>query len=670
MKRKDKLPELLSPAGSPAAMYAAVEAGADAVYLGGRAFGARAYAKNFDAAEMAAAVTYCHLHGVKVYVTVNTLIYDREMDAAVAYGRELSAMGADAVIATDPGLMMRLRAEVPDLPVHISTQFGVHSTGGVFAGADLGATRAVLARELSLSDIRRAVEESPLEIEVFLHGALCVCHSGQCLFSSLVGGRSGNRGECAQPCRLPYGGKDRYPLSLRDLCLVRHLRELCDAGVASLKIEGRMKSPDYVYGVTKIYRRLLDEGRDGTEEDVRALAAIFSRGGFTDGYLTGNIRAPMTGVRSEEDKAQTREGGSREFLPRLTPVCAGATFRLGEPASLTLRGEGKSVTVCGDVPVPAQNAPLNTQDLTTRLCKMGGTFLSLSPSDVSIQLDEGINLPPAAINALRRAAVSAFCATGRDCPTFPPRPRPAAVRQTPWRTALFLDPALYAACGNPDGFFSLIFLPLPEHPGAAGEVCGVYLPPVIPDGEADGVRAMLHRARLSGVTHALVGNPGHLAMVKEEGLIPVGDFRLNISNACTSAYYRSLGVERQILSPELTLPMIRDIGGGTVVYGRIPLMLTERCFVRENGGCSRCGHFAFTDRRGTRFPVLREYPHRNLILNSLPTYMGDRRAELSAAGVGQEHFLFTVETPEEVAAVVRAYRAGKPLSGQVRRIGR
>ena len=305
MRRKSELPELLAPAGSFDALLAAVAAGADAVYVGGKRFGARAYAKNFDIEELALAVNYCHLRGVKLYVTLNTLIFDKEMADAVAYAKELYRIGVDALIIADVGAVAEIRRCVPDLPLHASTQMSLHSAAGVDMAEKMGCERAVVARELSLSDIKTVVEKTGVEIEVFLHGALCVCHSGQCLFSSLVGGRSGNRGECAQPCRLPYNGK--YPLSLRDLSLSLHITELIESGVASLKIEGRMKSPDYVYGVTKIYRRLLDERRNSTAAERAELKRLFSRGDFTDGYLTGKIKEPMAKKRL---RRKTMESGS------------------------------------------------------------------------------------------------------------------------------------------------------------------------------------------------------------------------------------------------------------------------------------------------------------------------------------------------------------------------
>lgn len=687
MRRKSDLPELLAPAGSAEALYAAVAAGADAVYLGGKAFGARAYAKNFDVDALADAVRYAHLHGVRVYVTVNVLIYDREREDALAYCAELYRMGVDAVIITDIGLIREVRERIPDLELHASTQMSLHNSAGVRFAASLGMTRAVVARELPLADIRRVTEESPLEIEVFLHGALCVSHSGQCLFSSLVGGRSGNRGECAQPCRLPYNG-GKYPISLCDLCLAGHIRELCDAGVSSLKIEGRMKSPDYVYRVTKMYRTLLDEHRDATGGELRELSRVFSRSGSTDGYFVGHPEHPMTGVRTAEDKEATKALGEMTFAPVRVPVRASATFRLGEPCEMTIVGEKGSVTVYGETPTTAQNSPLNPADLTTRLCKFGNTYLNLSPNDLNLTVEEGINLPPSAINALRRAAAEAYENTAREFSLSAPAAQKASLfapavkgspsvlpekaeesreKNKPFRTALFFSGKTAEEVGDVLGDFDAVFVPLFSF-AAGGVANGVYLPPVVFEHEWESVRRAVLTAAEKGARYALVGNPGALELLEGTELLPIGDFRLNITNRGSARFWRERGILRSILSPELTLPMLRDIGGGAIVSGRIPLMLTERCFVRENGGCDRCGTFSFTDRMGKKFPVLREYPHRNLILNAIPTYMGDKRGELTAARISHTHFLFTVEGEEEVRRLLSDYRRGAPLSCEVRRI--
>ena len=317
------LPELLAPAGSPEALAAAISAGADAVYLGSTQFGARAYAKNFDRPALKQAVEDAHAAGVRVYLTVNTLITDRQMRSAmdlVAYAYEV---GVDALIVADWGLAKLCRENYPDFPLHASTQCSGHNAEAAKWLSERGFSIMVAARELSADNLRRLIQESPIPIEVFVHGALCVSASGQCLFSSIVGGRSGNRGECAQPCRMQYNNKT--PLSLKDLSLATHIPELIDMGVASLKIEGRMKSPDYVYRVTSIYRRLLDERRAATPAEMKALEAVFSRQGFTDGYFVGNT-SQMNGVRSEADKSATLKAsqtiGQRASVRKepLTPI--------------------------------------------------------------------------------------------------------------------------------------------------------------------------------------------------------------------------------------------------------------------------------------------------------------------------------------------------------------
>lgn len=666
MRRKETLPELLAPAGSEEALYAAVAAGADAVYLGGKAFGARAFAQNFDEAAIGKAVAYCHLHGVRLYVTVNTLVHERELPAWLDFCRSLYCMGVDALIVTDLGGISLLRKHLPNMELHASTQMGLHNSDGVAIAKELGLSRAVVARECSLSDLSAMVENAPLELEVFLHGALCVCHSGQCLFSSLVGGRSGNRGECAQPCRLPYNNAT-YPLSLKDLSLAAHVTELIDAGVSSLKIEGRMKSPAYVYGVTKIYRRLLDEKRNATDAEARELAALFSRSGFTDGYFTGRLGG-MTGVRSEQQKEESRALLGQSFAPMRLSVFAEAVFRAGEPCSLTLTAPHKTVTVYGDVPETAIRAPLRREELCERLCKMGNTYLSLEPERLSITLSEGINLSPASINALRRKAAEAMESSVRETP-----PDDAIVSlpqraSKPLKTAVFHMPeVLFSLSEKERNALDIIFVPLLFYQEAPS-VSGVALPPVIMERERSDVQARLAAAVEKGARYALISNLSHIALCREAGLIPMGDFRMNLYNREAAAVLSDLGVERSLCSLELTVPRAAFVGG-VLAYGRAPLMLTERCFVRENAGCTACGSFSFTDRRGVRFPVLREYMHRNLIFNSVPTYMGDKKEELAQRGILHHHFIFSNETAAEIRDALEAYRKGQALQGQVRRIG-
>ena len=677
MFRKTDLPELLAPAGDREALLAAVAAGADAVYVGGKSFGARAFAKNFDIAELEDAVEYCHLHRVKLYVTVNTLVFDREMDELVSYARELWRIGVDAIITADLGAIRAIRAAVPELEIHASTQMSVHSTTGAIAAAELGCTRVVPARELSLENIKIMVNNSPTEAEVFLHGALCVCHSGQCLMSSMVGGRSGNRGECAQPCRLPYNG-GRAILSLRDLSYADHITELIESGVASLKIEGRMKSPEYVYTVVSTYRALLDGHRNATIKENDRLARVFSRGGFTDGYLIGKTKDGMTGVRSERDKENTRELVGRTFEPVRVDAKAEVVIKLGEPSRMTLTAGNRSVTVYGAEPVSAINAPLDTSGVKARLSKMGNTYLSLKVEDIDLVLDDGVNLAPSALNALRRDAAAALQSCKREMPecTTPCNENKAKADTKKRKSAIFHDPRAYSVLARKSpallSRLDIVFLPLVKIQEIENVANGVYLPPIIFDTEWETIRSMLADAAERGVKYALVGNIGHIAPVREAGLVPVGDFRLNVTNGLSLLQYSKLGVDEVILSAELTAPMARDIGGGVITCGRIPLMITERCFIRDVADCNRCAEnsVTLTDRTGARFPMRREWEHRTLIFNSTVTYMGDKRDELRRAGLLWEHFIFSSETPDEIADMLTRYDKGAPLAGAVRRMGK
>ena len=669
MKRRSPLPELLSPAGSFEALVAAVNAGADAVYFGGKTLNARTFARNFDDGEIARAILYCHLHGAKAYVTLNTLLSERELDGAIRQAEELREAGADALIVADAGLIARLSELFPDLPIHASTQASAHSTEGCDLLAKLGAKRVVLARELPLPEIVSVTENATPETEIFLHGALCVSHSGQCLFSSLVGGRSGNRGACAQPCRLPYDGRER--LSLRDLCLAPHIPALIASGVTSLKIEGRMKSPGYVYCVTKIYRRLLDEGRAATPEEIAELGRIFSRGGFTDGYLTGKTGRGMLGVRSAADKASSRETNDAAPIPPIpVPVSLACTVQPSVPATLTLSAAGRSVTVAGATPETAKSAPLEKDALAARLAKLGGTFFAADPAGIRVDLAPGLNLSPGAVNELRRAAVSAWeekerraplpCPNGQIDRPFPPSPLLSVF----CLTAEQLDaiaPLLPAGVET--------YLPVWEEIGATAPT-GVSFPAVVFDGERDELVGTAGAARERGITRALVHNVGQIALARSLGFTVIGSQRLNLTNRRAAAALAKEGLSDAILSPELPLPAAAAVGGRILAYGHIPLMLTERCFIRENFGCEKCGRTAFSDRTGAKFPLIREYPHRNQILNGVPTYLGDKQGELAAAGLRRLHLFFSVESPAEAKKVLLRFLAGEPLDGAIRRLPR
>lgn len=682
----DRLPELLSPAGSLDSLRAAINAGADAVYFGGGGFNARINADNFTNDKIKYAIELLHDNGKKAYITLNTLVCDRQIKEYLEFAEFLYRAGADALITADLGGAGVIHRVIPEFELHASTQMSGHNTEAAFFLQKLGFSRMVCAREMPKEDIAEFVRNSPIEAEVFVHGALCVCHSGQCLFSSLVGGRSGNRGECAQPCRLPYNtdhGKQKYPLSLKDLSLAEHISFLADAGVRSLKIEGRMKSPEYVYGVTKAFRTLLDCSSDATPEELARLAHIFSRGGFCDGYFEKKIDTSMLGIRSDADKQNARSVISSapesitDVKKKKIPLSVRAVIKPNEPASLELEADGSTVCVYGDIPQPALNAPLTFENVKKSLTKFGDTeFYSES---FTLDLKEGLMLPVSALNKLRRSGAESLSAlivkrksekvAKRSGEVLAYSPVSASSPKMSRKSARF-----YSSDQIPEAafeYFDIIYLPADRFDSSAN---GVIIPPVIFDSERKKVEAMLSEAALKGAEYALVGNIGALELAKKFSLIPIADLRLNACNCESVAQLEKCGFEEIILSPELTLPQIRDIKGNTscTVYGRIPLMLLEKCVIKEITDCDVCrnGKAELRDRYNVSFPVLREPPHRNIIYNSLPTYMADRQEELRKANISNMHFIFSVESKEECEKIIYAYKKGLPcpLCKKVRRI--
>ena len=560
-KRIQPLPELLCPAGSPAALDAAIEGGADAVYLGGTTFNARMNAHNFGGDALRSAVLRAHAYGVKVYLTLNTLVGDREIPAALAAAEEAANAGVDALIVADLGVAAALKRAFPTLELHASTQASSHNAESAKKLKEIGFSRIVIARETPASDLFEAVKNSPLEVEMFIHGALCVSHSGQCLFSSLVGGRSGNRGECAQPCRLPFACKKGgcpYPLSLKDLSLAEHVPALIESGVASLKIEGRMKAPEYVRDTARIWRRLLDERRAATPDEMRELASIFSRGGFTDGYYKEKIDSKMLGVRSEDDKSASRTLTPFVGITRKIPLDFAVRMKENEPIRLTVSDEKRQISVEGDIPQAALTAPLCAEHLERNLSKLGGTPYSIG--SFTVEMDDGLMLPVSRLNDLRRRAIA----------EWESNLAPKKVEKMPYvaqkshnvckkeKTARFYTPEQITPLARE--FFGRIYLPLGKETSACD---GVVLPPVIFEGDLARVGEMLSAAAAKGVRYALVGNLGHIELVKQAGLIPVGDFRFNVTNCESVCALEEMGINSLILSPELTLPQARDIKGDT-----------------------------------------------------------------------------------------------------------
>ena len=665
-KTNKKLPELLAPAGSFEALKAAIAGGADAVYFGGGDFNARINAKNFTNEELKQAIDMLHSCGRKAYITLNTLVHERELQDYLHFAEFVYKSGADALIVADIGGAEAIHRHLPDLELHASTQMSGHNLAQAELLAKHGFSRMVCARELPKDDLEHLVKNSPIEIEMFTHGALCVCHSGQCLFSSLVGGRSGNRRECAQPCRLPYknqDGEQSYPLSLKDLSLSNHITDLIDLGVHSLKIEGRMKSPEYVFGVVRAFRTLLDENRNATKSELATLAQVFSRGGFTDSYYTRNIGKNMLGIRSEEEKhvSKTALISSEkidEITPKKLPISAFSSIKLGENMTLSLTCGDVCVTAQGDAPEKAINAPLSPENIKKNLSKFGSTNFELI--NLEVEMDDNLITPISSLNALRREATrlleEALNKGNNERLGFE-----KYVAKAPNSSKKLLKTARFYSAEqitkDAKEYFDIIYLPLQNF---NGECEGIILPPVILDSELPKIEKMLEKAKSNGAKYAIVGNLGALNLAKKYDFAIHGDFRFNVYNNETVAKLQNLGIENIILSPELTIPQIRDINGdtATIVYGRIPLMLLEKCVSSEIGTCAECtdGKAILIDRRGFTFPTLREFEHRNVIYNSAPSYMADRENDLARAKITNQHFIFSIESKNEVDLVIKSYK--------------
>ena len=679
--------ELLSPAGSPESLRAAVQSGAGAVYLGWGDFNARRSAKNFSDEEFADALRYCHERGVRVFLTLNTLLTDRELPRALETATAACRMGVDSVLVQDWGLFDLLRQTLPDLPLHASTQMSLFTSGGCREMAADGCERVVIARECSAEDTAGICKSCPAEVEVFVHGALCMCYSGQCEMSALIGGRSGNRGRCAQPCRLPYGvnepAKKSYPLSLKDSCLADRLGEMAEMGVTCLKLEGRMKRPEYVAVITRIYAHLLEEGRRPTAAEKAELEQAFSRSGFTDWYWQGKHGAGMFGTRPEnaqepkelfaQAKAAYEKGDQRTV-----PVDFACTVRAGVPCALTAKTEdGHAVTVTGPVPEAARSRSVTAEELESRLRKTGGTAYRCEA--VTAEVDEGLSLPASAVNALRRDALAALTEvrttppSRRELPVPPPPAGDCAALEPQFTvsvtTAAQLTPELLAL-GPARVYVPLellsAFSGLPE---ADTEWCAI-LPRVWRDRDETELRRWLDRAKALGVTAVLAGNIGHLSLVRNLGFAVYGDYGLNVFNGRSLDYLRKKGLSSACLSFELRFAQLRDLPkclmAEAIVYGRLPLMITENCLI-ENAGECRCDRPNFlTDRTGAAFPLLPAYGHRTEIQNSRVLWLADR-PEYRRLGLSYARLRFTTETPEECVRVLRAYQTGAPAAGEFTR---
>ena len=670
---KQTIPELLAPAGSPAALSAAIEGGADAVYMGCNEFvNARMNAENFTKQTLADGIDFCHSRGVKAYITVNTLLSDREMEKLYAYASFLYQNGADGVIVQDTGAADFLHRALPELALHASTQMGICNTAGAYAAQKLGCRRVVAAREISLQDLT-ILCQGPLEVEVFVHGAMCACYSGFCLMSSMIGRRSGNRGRCAQPCRLPYRIDNKPPaylLSLKDLMLLPHLKQLCDIGVASLKIEGRMKGPDYVGLVTSIYRKVLD-GEPVTSKMKEQLQTAFNRGGYTDGYLTGHGKMfaytkPNTPYNSQQKP---------KLVPRKIPITMNGNLQNGQVFTLSITDqEGNHVSMNGQTPAfAAKNHPLDEKTLRERLCKLGDTPYEAIQCHVSV--DPGIMIPLGEVARVKRQACEKITALRIQAKK---RPAPQKTSVILPESVSFQHMSWTATVDTIEQYRALRDLPfawigVPEtvvwkfREEMNPKQIAVRLPSVTEERYRLQQKKRLNQLHSLGFSTLLCGNIGDFYDFPDWK--KKGDLTLWIYNSFSAAVLSQEKPASLCLSPELNLRQIKELQSPvpceTILYGRLPLMISKHCFVQcARGSCK--GNCLIKDRTGTQFPV-RCVGGRHILYNSTPLFMGDRINEFQSTCAAFARMSFTVETPEECLSVFQKMISGSPYEGNMTR---
>ena len=679
--------EILAPVGNEEMLRAAVFSGADAVYLGFSGFNARTSANNFNADTLKDAVAFCHARGVAVHVALNTTVYGGELPALEQAIRAVAASGADAVICQDLAVATLIGKIAPQLPRHGSTQMSVHSLQGALELKELGFTRVVLARELSMPEVEHITKHCGIETECFVHGALCMCVSGQCYMSAFLGGRSGNRGSCAGPCRLPFeanalpeGKPGRlHHLSLKDNSVIDKLDKLQALGVASAKIEGRLRTPEYVAAAVSACLA----GREGRAYDRDLLKNAFSRSGFTSGYLDGKIDGTMFGVRSEADAEQTKK-----TLPMLRELYRRERSRVPVKMKLEIEEGGEKLTVTdadgskafayGDAePQPARTDP--TASLHRSLAKTGGTPFAVEDQDIAVEMNGGPwFIPGGAVNELRREALDALLkkrevlrpwpTTEEHVPALPLRTLPPhctlRARFESWEQVP--ERAL-------DGIEYLI-LPIAQADRVPREWRAktlLELPRVMFGKLEEDTARRIAATQDAGFAGYEVSNIAHLRLCR--GLPMSGSFGLNITNQLAAQFYADNGLGSMLILPEVkdsdisTIAPTHDgspVSTGVLVYGHMPLMVTRACPLQNIHDCAHCDKTGvLTDRKAKKFPVRCGLGVRT-IYNPVPIYMGDKPGALTVDyGVAY----FTLESREEAAQILDMIRTHAPFEGDFTR---
>lgn len=653
--------EILAPAGSLESLKAAVNCGADAVYIGGKQFSARQNAANFDNAELKQAADLCHLHNIKIYLTVNTIIFDNQVNEFAEFIKNAANAGIDAFIVQDFGAAEIIRNIVPDANIHGSTQMTIHSVKGAQLLKELGFKRVVISRELTEKQIQE-ICSTEIETEVFVHGALCMCMSGQCYLSSLIGQRSANRGFCAQPCRLPYSvykNPQFNGLSLKDLSLVNHLQKLSDIGVFSLKIEGRMKRPEYVAAAICACRQSLN----GQTPDMALLRSIFSRSGFTDGYFTGKF-SNMFGSREKEDVI-----AAKDILPDIRKKYSHekksgkldfyAEIKKDNPVKLTVSDDCDSVTVTGEIPETAIKKPIDFTYLERQLSKLGGTIYQFG--NLNADIDDGLSLSAKTINALRRNAVEALNLKSikRNTPEYicvpldiDPENKIESLKEIRVRIS---NQNQLDAVSEADRIIIPTNVFLNNRYENISKI--IIEPPRFIYNEAE-IFGVLKKCKSLGAEHLMCSNPAYIKIGKELGFKLHGDFGLNTANSYSLNFLKKMNFEDTVLSFEMKLKQIsslrKAISTGIIAYGYLPVMLTKNCPIKNEVGCEKCKKIIF-DRTGRANKIV---CHGNYteILNAQALYLADRLEDLK--NISFITLYFTDEGPDEIKKIIDEYRFG------------
>ncbi len=628
--------EILAPVGSTEQLLAAVRSGANAIYLGTKNFNARRNADNFDNFNLNEAVKYCHSYGVKVYVTLNTIVFDKELPSLYETVKEIAESGADAVIVQDFATIDAVKKICPTLPLHASTQMAVHNVSGVKVLERLGFSRVVLARELSFKEIEKIVKSTKLETEVFVHGAHCMSVSGNCYISAFLGERSGNRGLCAQPCRLDWKFDNKnFALSLKDMSYIDHLKDLEKIGVTSLKIEGRMKRPEYVAASVTACKNALNN----KEYSKELLKAVFSRSGFTDGYLMDKRNSDMFGYRSKDDVISATNDVFKELQnlyktdTPVTPV--NMTFTVTKESTIleiTARGVTVAATTTGGE-VPIKN-PLSFELCEKNLKKLGGTPYFLN--DLKFNNPENLTLSLSTINALRRECVekldTQLNSVKREIFNVSPEIKENNKKKKPTLRARFSEFSQYSTeftqCEH------LIF-PIKEvfnHTEELSEIkekIVIELPDLIYPNSEDKILKELQALKSLGFKNSISGNIGGIEIIKSADLNAFGGHTLNIANSDAVEFYENQGVKDLTLSVELSSKAIDSISStakiGAYCYGNLPLMFFRNCPLKQKDGCGNCnGRRRITDRKNIEFPVICHDKIYSVLHNSVPLYISDK----------------------------------------------